>query len=727
MAEQGLEPIAPKFDWMSEYRCVEEMLATGRGHQVGPHVREISKKYSNSRYLHMFLGLVCRGMNAPGDALKSFETGTVFSSTESLPGLDSPLTHVYVDTQLQFEGETRPCTLRAKENYQKNLTALRTIDPGLVEEIEGAPADPSVQFIDLWGRLHLFTTQGQKVLVLSKGFENEIQPLLRECKPLAISMMVSGQEVGFVLDHQTKDFLLGRKRIVYWFETQAGRLRAQLHLRDYSAELMSRALVLFGGDGAGKRIEEVFGTFRYPPPLVILGDDKPIADQMKRILEILDPDEYRQTAEAYYQSEVFSRRLRQIAAGEILPRVLGSTCRWTTFLQYCAKDFLQAFGRIGCETFLEIEESDVENLTQKLVWKTLNDFRPDLLFSVSHARPSFIVPKELPVVSFLQDKCGPIAALKDLSPVITAQDLFVCMSREMRRYLVERSIPKDQCLVMPIPSDEQVFYPLARDLAGMERYTVDVGFVKHADTYGESAFANFIEHQIRKNTPSFLMQALEDSFTALYQTTCLTKDGRRHYCAEMEEFVFSRIGHLINPGDRFALSQLVTNYYTVVFANTWRYQFIEALEEAGIEVGLYGKGWDGNVRFRHLSRGPVDRNTELNKVYNYNKISLNIHPGTTMHQRICECGLAGGFMLDANHEEQIDYEPIRPYFEPGKEIILFETAQDLVEKCRYYLAHPEAREQIADNARRRALAERTTFAGAQKILTEWRNLLRRSN
>jgi spore maturation protein CgeB len=683
---------------MSEYRCVEEMLVNGRKHQVGPHVREVAKKNFDSRYVHIFLGLVCQGMGAAGEAIKSFEAATAFSSAEVLPDLDSPATRVYVETQLQFPAGQRSCDVWA-----------------------------GAEFIDLWGRLHFYNPETKQVLVLAEGFGNQVHSLLGQCLPLAMIGMVSGQELPYILDHQVKDFLLGRKRIIYWFEEDLGRLRGQLCLRDFSAEIGNQEIVLFGGKNPEKRIEGVFGSYRYPPPQVTVGDTEPVSGQLTRINKILDPTEAQRQAEEYYRSSEFSDRLRRIAAGEMLPRVLGSTCRWTTFLQYCVKDFLEAFKRLGCETSLVIEENDVQCLTAKLSWKMLSDFRPDLLFSVSHTRPSFLVPAELPVVGFLQDKCGPVAMLKDLGPAITARDFFVCMSREMRRYLVEKNVPADQCMVMPIPSDERMFYPLSRDLPGMEKYSVDVGFVKHADPHGENAFANFVAQQMQGIASPELKQEFLQAFTELYRTTCQVRDGQRHYVAEMEEFIFSRVGHLIDPGGRFAVSQLVTSFYTVVFANTWRYQFIEGLDTAGIKVGLYGNGWEKNAQFRHLSRGPVDRGTELNKVYNFNKINLNIHPGTTMHQRVCECALAGGFMLDSNHSEEIDYEPIRPYFEPGREIILFDTVEDLVEKCRYYLGHPEERRRIADQAYRRALAEQTTSAGAEKILGEWRAILRRSS
>lgn len=36
-------------------------------------------------------------------------------------------------------------------------------------------------------------------------------------------------------------------------------------------------------------------------------------------------------------------------------------------------------------------------------------------------------------------------------------------------------------------------------------------------------------------------------------------------------------------------------------------------------------------------------------------------------------------------------------FVPGEDVVLYESQEDLVNKCRYYLAHETERQQIADN------------------------------
>ena len=114
----------------------------------------------------------------------------------------------------------------------------------------------------------------------------------------------------------------------------------------------------------------------------------------------------------------------------------------------------------------------------------------------------------------------------------------------------------------------------------------------------------------------------------------------------------------------------------------------------------------------------MDRTTELNKVYNFNAINLNIHPSSTMHQRLSQCALAGGFMLYWITPRTRTGNRTH-YFELGREVVLFQNARDLVDKCRHYLAHP-ASGGIAMNFRKRAFAERTATAAAGRVLDEWR-------
>ncbi|MCP4710796.1 MAG: glycosyltransferase family 1 protein, partial [Planctomycetes bacterium] len=167
----------------------------------------------------------------------------------------------------------------------------------------------------------------------------------------------------------------------------------------------------------------------------------------------------------------------------------------------------------------------------------------------------------------------------------------------------------------------------------------------------------------------------------------------------------------------------VTTFYITVYILACRSGYLEALDTAGFDLSIYGNGWGEHQRLQHRSRGPVTRDGTLNLVYNRSRINLSINPALTMHQRLSECGLAGGFMMVLDHPEEKDWMPVREYFEEGKEIVLFKDRKDMIEKCRYYLAHEEERLEIAHNMHERALRERTSRMGAEAILDYWRVLL----
>lgn len=64
-----------------------------------------------------------------------------------------------------------------------------------------------------------------------------------------------------------------------------------------------------------------------------------------------------------------------------------------------------------------------------------------------------------------------------------------------------------------------------------------------------------------------------------------------------------------------------------------------------------------------------------------------------------------------------DYcEEIASLFSPGQDIEVFRSGVELKEKVRYYLAHPEERDRIAQNGRARFLEQHTWANRVERIL-----------
>lgn len=110
----------------------------------------------------------------------------------------------------------------------------------------------------------------------------------------------------------------------------------------------------------------------------------------------------------------------------------------------------------------------------------------------------------------------------------------------------------------------------------------------------------------------------------------------------------------------------------------------------------------------------VDYYTEMPKVFACSKINLNpslriIQTGIPL--RAFDVMGAGGFLL-SNHQEEL-----MELFENEKEMVVYESMEDAVDKAAFYLKHGEIREKIALNGRKKTLEEYSLQNRLEKILT----------
>ena len=109
------------------------------------------------------------------------------------------------------------------------------------------------------------------------------------------------------------------------------------------------------------------------------------------------------------------------------------------------------------------------------------------------------------------------------------------------------------------------------------------------------------------------------------------------------------------------------------------------------DVTIYSNSDTTQVPFCK-SLGSVDYWTMLPIVFNKSKINLNftipnIKSGVPL--RVWDVLASGGFLMTNFTAELLDF------FEPDRELVIFESERELVEKCSYYLEHEDERERIA--------------------------------
>ena len=134
-----------------------------------------------------------------------------------------------------------------------------------------------------------------------------------------------------------------------------------------------------------------------------------------------------------------------------------------------------------------------------------------------------------------------------------------------------------------------------------------------------------------------------------------------------------------------------------------RPRWVSELRKRGIDVRCFGFGWPN---------GPVPA-SRIPEIVRRSVISLNFGDSDwvmdglrprrdrQIKARIFEVLGYGGFLMTERAEN------IEKFYVPGKEIVSFETIDELAQSVKYFLAHPEERDRIARAGHARTALEHT--------------------
>ena len=128
-----------------------------------------------------------------------------------------------------------------------------------------------------------------------------------------------------------------------------------------------------------------------------------------------------------------------------------------------------------------------------------------------------------------------------------------------------------------------------------------------------------------------------------------------------------------------------------------RVEIIDELMNRGIEVATFGKGWpSGEI--------PLE---ETIRVYSRSRINLGFatvadsHESFSLKERDLDVPMSGGLYFTQYHRELGDV------YEIGREIVCYHSPEDLAEKIKFYLSHPDKAEEVRLAGHRRAINEHT--------------------
>jgi hypothetical protein len=679
--------------------------------------------------------------------------------------------------------------MNSKENWQPlslltsqfaaNVDALAARDADLAQQLRALPATTQL-FSTATGQLRLADQAGNETAdIAPPAASRQVITKVYPTGQCTCPVLIAGLGYGWLWQQLytlpiSTPALPGHRPPLYFMCGDVAELHTVLHLHDWRAMLADPRVRLFVGPDSFAQLEGSLTTdSRLPWPKLSVTLDKtcwPAGKDFDGLVQSLFADGAKRIGELKQRSSASTDLIAQkLAAGKPL-RVLGVTSRYTTFLQHSMRDWLDAFERMGHTTKLVLEQSDHQAFNSIGHAEACAAFQPDLIVLIDHYRAEFnAFPDDVPCVMWVQDSLPNI-----FSPAAgAAQTNFdFCIGSGRLLLTTRHGYPAERFLTAPVTVNESRFAPRELSASAIEKYGCDVSFVSHAsmpaDAIVQEQLSNTTEASSRK-----LIADVYDRLRAIYDAGgCISHPLR------MRALVDQSARSLNLALDAAQVPALISFLTQRVNNALFRHQSLLWLAGLGLDVRLYGRGWEEHPHLSRFARGQADNAAELCTIYQASRINLQVTPHGAVHQRLFE-GVAAGafFLLRAQPVDEVDalYRPLAAWCEreaiaddadlrrratpevlsllkqfqrmtlldpfelefpltheirlsadsgftlaaagaiPEYESVAFDSFRELRAKVTHYLAHPEERTRIAASMRQRVL-ERYTYTGVTKQL-----------
>lgn len=424
------------------------------------------------------------------------------------------------------------------------------------------------------------------------------------------------------------------------------RLWVILHLQEWQQLLADARVRLFVGDDAFLAFRRsLIDDAMCPPPKQSVTIDTGLWPAGMTIDSILADTHVGQThrlAQLNQKLElIYAGATTDVLAGKYRSsqplKILGFTSRYTTFLQYSMRDWLAAFERLGHSTRLVIESADHEAPNNLAIADACAQFQPDLVVMIDHFRAETSgVPPQVPVAMWVQDALPNLFTAK-AGAAQSERDYALGFAK--LKMVEEFGYPAQRYMPAVVALNEQRFEP--RTLSAAERATFgcEVSFVSHASTPADAMLSGELK-RLNSAQANRLLGRIFDELRSIY-------DGGGMVT---EPIVIRRIAEraMLETSTTLPDEQMpaLMDLFTQRINNAlFRHQSLCWLAETGVNLHLYGRGWENHPTLHRFARGVADNVNQLATIYQASKISLQVTPHGAVHQRTFEALAAGGFVL----------------------------------------------------------------------------------
>ncbi|MBN1343209.1 MAG: hypothetical protein JXQ73_11050 [Phycisphaerae bacterium] len=486
------------------------------------------------------------------------------------------------------------------------------------------------------------------------GMVCDCQPLRPDpnliCMPAMIEGVGLGHAVRTLFDNTSKMFLTYTPHI-HVLEPNVAQLAAWLHVGDHRDMLDSpRFHVWLGPEGQEAFLEFHRAHLAVPVPTNVIRQPGwgPAAeacgmDILRRLTEETTASEktYRQTVRASladrgspeHYAEHFARR------DDRPLRILGLTSRFTTFLQYSMRDIEHAAANLGHEFRLLIEDSDHTPLLRpEYISKQVEDFMPDLILIIDHNRKEYGATYDyaIPFCNWIQDDLAHLFG-PGAGEGLHDYDLVVGLVGHNR--LRSSGYPVEQCRFVPTPVSLRKFSNEPVPDSDRRAHACDISFVTHLSQTRQELLSDSLA-QVRQPEVRRLLEAQYERLAS--ETAAGQIPGTPMQTIDRIQQLAHELGFDIDRPNANRIRQLFTDRLINAY---FREQVLEWASNLGLDLHIYGRGWDRHPTLAKHARGPAEHGHQLRCIYQASKLNIQAVSTGAVHQRLIEGLCCGGFFL----------------------------------------------------------------------------------
>jgi hypothetical protein len=537
--------------------------------------------------------------------------------------------------------------------FQANLQALRTLRGGLAEQLERLAPLPRV-LLTGHGGVRLAVRDGGSLQLLPNpvppSAAQQIAAKLCPTGQCTGPLVVAGLDQGWLWKTlydmpASTPALPGHRPPLYFLTGDLERLWTAMHLHDWRTMLADPRVCLLAGPDAFEQLRSMLvADDRMPwPRTAVTIEPKiwPAGESIDTLFRHVQQQAsqrlatQRRLADAAYTwatDQAVADRLR--AAGPL--RVLGITSRYTTFLQYSMRDWLDAFRRLGHETHMLIEDADHQAINKLIYTQAVAEFRPDLIVLIDHYRAEMpSIPTQVPCVMWVQDQlpniCNPQAGAAQ-----GPRDYCLGFGRLM--HVRRHGYPAERYMPATVSVNDERFAPSPLTGQEQERFGCDVSFVSHASVPADA----IVTEQVSQLSPEGRRLVCDafDRLRAIYeQGQAVTQPIAIRRLIE-QSLLATR-----TSVDAEGIATLMDLFTQRINNALFRHQTLHWLAAMDVDLHIHGRGWEQHPTLKRFARGVADNNAHLSAIYRASRINLQATPHGAVHQRLLDGLSAGGFFL----------------------------------------------------------------------------------